>query len=64
MKRSLVFAVAVLVGMFVGTAALQVQAATTSARHRAAVVQQQQDVQADDSASPGYWAIWAEAASH
>lgn len=57
MKRSLVFAVAVLVGMFVGTA-LQVQAATTSAPAAAAAVQ------ADDSASPGYWALVAEAASH
>ena len=57
MKRSLVFAVAVLVGMFVGTA-LQVQAATPSAPAAAA------HVQADDSASPGYWALWAEAASH
>lgn len=56
MKRSLVFAVAVLVGMFVGSA-LQVQAATTSAPDSAAV-------QADDAAAPGYWASWAEAASH
>ena len=59
MKRSLVFAVAVLVGMFVGTA-LQVQAATTSAPAAAAA----SDGQADDSASPGFWAMWAEAASH
>lgn len=57
MKRSLVFAVAVLVGLFVGSA-LQVQAATTSAPSAAAVVQ------ADDAAAPGYWASWAEAASH
>lgn len=59
MKRSLVFAVAVLVGLFVGTA-LKVQAATssTSAAVTAAA-------QADDaSAGPGYWASWAEAASH
>jgi len=56
MKRSLVFAVAVLVGLFVGTA-LKVQAATTSAP--AAAVGP-----ADASADPGYWASWAEAASH
>jgi hypothetical protein len=56
MKRSLVFAVAVLVGMCVGSA-LQVQAATTSAP--AATF----DVQTDASASPGYWASWIEAAS-
>ena len=56
MKRSLVFAVAILVGMFVGTA-LQVQAATTSAPATT-------DVQLDAAAGPGYWAIWAEAASH
>lgn len=55
MKRSLVFAVAVLVGLFIGTA-LNVQAATTSAPSAAAA-------QADDS-GPGYWASWAEAASH
>ena len=56
MKRSLVFAVAVLVGLFVG-AAWKVQAATTSAP--AAVV-----AQADAPEGPGYWALWAEAASH
>jgi hypothetical protein len=52
MKRSLVFAVAILVGLFVGTA-LQVQAATTSAPSASAAAQ-----------GPGYWASWAEAASH
>lgn len=56
MKRSLVFAIAVLVGLFVGTA-WKVQAATTSAPAAAAA-------QADASAGPGYWASWAEAASH
>lgn len=56
MKRSLVFAVAVLVGMCVGTA-LQVQAATTSAPAAAS------DVQADAPASPGYWTLWIQAAS-
>jgi|KBSMisStaDraftv2_1062788.scaffolds.fasta_scaffold694867_2 hypothetical protein len=61
MKRSLVFAVAVLVGMFVGTA-FHVQAATTSAPAAASDVKP--DAQAADSASPGFWAIWAEAASH
>ncbi len=56
MKRSLVFAVALLVGLFVGTA-LKVQAATSSTSTATA--------QADDaSAGPGYWASWAEAASH
>jgi hypothetical protein len=54
MKRSLVFAVAVLVGMFIGTA-LNVQAATTSSPAAAAA-------QSDDS--PGFWSSWAEAASH
>ena len=57
MKRSLVFAVAVLVGMFLGTA-LQVQAATTTSTPAAAT-----DVQTDASASPGYWTSWVEAAS-
>lgn len=56
MKRSLVFAVAVLAGMFVG-AAWKVQAATTPAP--AAVT-----AQADTSEGPGYWASVAEAASH
>jgi hypothetical protein len=56
MKRSLVFAVAVLVGMCVGTA-LQVQAATTSAPAAAS------PVQTDAPASPGYWALWTQAAS-
>jgi hypothetical protein len=56
MKRSLVFAVAVLVGMFVGTA-WKVQAATTSAPAAA-------PAQADAPEGPGYWALWAEAASH
>ncbi len=56
MKRSLVFAVAVLVGLFIGTA-WKVQAATTSAHAAAAA-------QTDASAGPGYWALWAEAASH
>jgi hypothetical protein len=56
MKRSLVFAVAVLVGLFIGTA-WKVQAATTSAPAAAAA-------QTDASAGPGYWALWAEAASH
>jgi hypothetical protein len=56
-QRSLVFAVAVLIGLFVGTA-LQVQAATTS--HPAAA----SSAAAPEAASPGYWASWAEAASH
>jgi hypothetical protein len=56
MKRSLVFAVAVLVGLFVG-AAWKVQAATISAPATA-------PAQADAPAGPGYWASWAEAASH
>jgi hypothetical protein len=58
MKRSVVFAVAVLFGLFVGTA-WQVQAATTSTAAAAAPAA----AQADDS-GPGYWASWAEAASH
>jgi hypothetical protein len=58
MKRSVMFAVAVLLGLFVGTA-LQVQAATTSAAAAAPAA-----AQADASAAPGYWASWAEAASH
>ena len=57
MKRSLVFAVAVLVGLFIGTA-LNVQAATTSAPAAASAAP------ADASAVPGYWTLWAEAASH
>lgn len=56
MKRSLVFAVAVLVGLFIGTA-LNVQAATAPAPAAAAAG-------TDASAGPGYWALWAEAASH
>jgi hypothetical protein len=56
MKRSLVFAVAVLVGLFVGTA-LNVQAATTWVPAAAAS-------QTDASVGPGYWALWAEAAAH
>lgn len=56
MKRSLVFPVAVAVGMFVG-AAWKVQAATTSAPAAAVA-------QADTSDGPGCWASWAEAASH
>jgi hypothetical protein len=56
MKRSLVFAVAVLVGLFVGTA-LKVQAATTSSPAAAVA-------QTDAAAGPSYWALWAEAASH
>jgi hypothetical protein len=52
-----VFAVAVLFGLFVGTA-WQVQAATTSTAAAAPAA-----AQADDS-GPGYWASWAEAASH
>lgn len=56
MKRALMVSVAVLVAsLFVGTA-WKVQAATTSAPAAAA--------QADASAGPGYWASWAEAASH
>jgi len=55
MKRSLVFAVAILVGLFVGTA-LQVQAATTSAPSAAGAQ--------GDASGPGYWASWADAASH
>lgn len=58
MKRSLVFAVAVLVAsLFVGTA-LQVHAATTAAPTAPAAVQ------ADDGATVGYWAAVSEAASH
>ncbi|HEX8114599.1 MAG TPA: hypothetical protein VF516_43010 [Kofleriaceae bacterium] len=58
MKRSLLVSVAVLVvSLFVGTA-LKVQAATTSAPAAASAA-----VQADAS-GPGYWAAWAEAASH
>jgi hypothetical protein len=60
MKRSVVFAVAVLFGLFVGTA-WQVQAATTSTATAAAAAPAA--AQADDS-GPGYWASWAEAASH
>jgi hypothetical protein len=56
MKRSLVFAVAILVGLFVGTA-LQVQAATASAPSASVAAQ-------GDASGPGYWASWAEAASH
>lgn len=59
MKRTLVFSAVVLVAsLFVGTA-LKVQAATasTSAAESAAA-------QSADAASPGYWAAWAEAASH
>lgn len=56
MKRSLVFAVAVLVGLFVGSA-LQVQAATPASSAASTA-------QAEVSAGPGYWAAWAEAASH
>jgi hypothetical protein len=61
MKRSLVFAVAVLVGMFIGTA-WKVQAATTSAPAPAPA----SAVAAPSDASPdiGFWAQWAEAASH
>jgi len=51
-----VFAVAVLVGMFVG-AAWKVQAATISTAAAAVA-------QADTSEGPGFWALWAEAASH
>ena len=58
MKRSLVFSVAVLVGLLVG-AAWKVQAATTSAPAPAAA-----PAQADAPAGPGYWELWAEAASH
>lgn len=56
MKRSLVFAVAVPVGLFVG-AALNVQAATTSTSAAA-------PAQADASSGPGFWALREEAASH
>lgn len=57
MKRSLLFSVAILVAaLFVGTA-LKVQAATTSAPAAAAA-------QADGTTDGGYWAAWAEAASH
>lgn len=55
-QRSLVFAVAVLVALFVGTA-LQARAATTSPSAAPSAVQ-------EDAPSPGYWASWAEAASH
>jgi hypothetical protein len=59
MKRTLMFSVAVLVvSLFVGTA-LKVQAATSSVPAAAPAA-----VQAADASSPGYWAMWAEAASH
>ncbi len=59
MKRSLMVSVVVLVAsLFVGTA-LTVQAATTSTPAAATSA-----AQADASASPGYWAAWADAASH
>ena len=61
MKRSLTFSVAVLVAsLFVGTA-LKVQAATpSSARARAAAAP---TASASDDTG-GYWAQWADAASH
>jgi hypothetical protein len=62
MKRSLMFAVAVLVAsLFVG-GALKVQAATTSAPAPTAAVQPAGDVSTDGDV--GYWASWADAASH
>ena len=53
----MLFRSAVLVGMFVG-AAWKVQAATTSAPPAAVAAQP------DVPEGPGYWASWAEAASH
>jgi hypothetical protein len=59
MKRTLVFSVAVLVvSLFVGTV-LKVQAATSRAPAAASAAGQ-----TADAAGPGYWAAWAEAASH
>lgn len=58
MKRALLFSVAVLVvSLCVGTG-LKVQAATTSAPAAAPAAG------ADGASGPGYWAMWAEAASH
>lgn len=56
MKRALMFSVAVLVASLLVGTALKVQAATTSAPAAA--------TQTDASAGPGYWASWADAASH
>jgi hypothetical protein len=63
MKRSLTFSVAVLVAsLFVGTA-LKVQAATpSSARARARAAAAPTTSASDDTG--GYWAQWADAASH
>lgn len=60
MNRSIVFSVVLLVAsMFVGTA-LKAQAATGSARPAASSAQSANNGAADG----GYWAAWAEAASH
>jgi hypothetical protein len=57
MKRALVVSVVVLVAsLFVGSA-LKVQAATAPAPIAAAAP-------AADAPGPGYWAAWADAASH
>jgi hypothetical protein len=57
MKRTLLVSVAVLVvSLFIGSA-LKVEAATTSAPAAAAQV-------SNASADGGYWAAWADAASH
>jgi hypothetical protein len=58
MKRALVFSVAVLVAALCAGTALKVQAATTSAPAATPAAG------AADASSPGYWAAWAEAASH
>jgi hypothetical protein len=59
MTRSIVFSAVLLVtSVFVGSA-LKAQAATSSSRPAAAAAQS-----VDDSLEVGYWAAWAEAASH
>jgi hypothetical protein len=56
MKRALMFSVAALVASLLAGTALKAQAATPSAPAAAA--------QTDASSGPGYWASWADAASH
>jgi hypothetical protein len=61
MMRSLTFSVAALVtSLFIGTA-LQVQAAPTSSATSVAAPAAQTT---SASADTGYWAAWADAASH
>jgi hypothetical protein len=61
MKRSMVVSVVVLVvSLFVGGAALKAQAATSSAPRAVSAVQSAGETSTDS----GYWAAWADAASH